>query len=228
MTALATAAPPKVLLFDVNETLLDLAPLKQRVGDLLQDPHAADLWFASLLHYSLVMSAGGQFRPFAEIGAAVLQMLARNADLALSADEARDCLSPMTALPPHADVAPALARLKQKGFRLAALSNSSHAGVQAQLAHAGLTPFFEQQISVESVGQYKPHPEVYAFAAQGMGVPPGDCMLVAAHGWDVAGAAWAGLRTAFIARPGQQKFPLAGEPELDFADLGALAAHFCD
>lgn len=219
---------PRVLLFDVNETLLDLAPLKERVGDLLQNAHAAPLWFASLLQYSLVMSASGQFRPFPEIGAAVLQMLARNSDLVVSAEDARECLSVMTALPPHPDVAPALQRLKQKGLRLAALSNSSRDGVKAQLSHAGLAEFFEQQISVESVGKYKPHPEVYHHAAQQMGVPPDECMLVACHGWDTAGAAWAGLRTAFIAREGQQKFPLAGEPDLDLADLAALAAHFCD
>ena len=219
---------PRVLLFDVNETLLDLTPLKDRVGDLLQNVHAAPLWFASLLQYSLVMSAAGQFRPFPEIGAAVLQMLARNSDLVISPEDARESLSLMAALPPHPDVAPALERLKQKGLRLATLTNSSQEGVKAQMAHAGLTGFFEQQFSVEAVGKYKPHPEVYAYAARQMGVPPQDCMLVAAHGWDVAGAAWAGLRTAFIAREGQQKFPLADAPELDLADLTALAAHFCD
>ena len=56
-----------------------------------------------------------------------------------------------------------------------------------------------------------------------MGTDPAECMLVAAHGWDVAGAQWAGLRSAFIAREGQQKFPLAEPPEIDVADLAALA-----
>lgn len=223
-----TDARPPVLLFDVNETLLDLAPLKERIGDLLQDAHAGPLWFATLLQHSLVLSAAGQFRPFPEVGAAVLQMMARNADLVVSPEDARECLSVMTQLPPHPDVAPGLQRLKDKGLRMAALTNSSKEGVKAQMAHAALTGFFEQQISVEAVGKYKPHPEVYAYAAQQMGVSPQDCMLVAAHGWDVAGAAWAGLRTAFIAREGQQKFPLAEAPEIDVADLAGLAAHFCD
>ena len=52
---------------------------------------------------------------------------------------------------------------------------------------------------------------------------PSECMLVAAHGWDVAGAKWAGMQTAFIAREGQQKFPLAVPPDLDLSDLTALA-----
>lgn len=60
-------------------------------------------------------------------------------------------------------------------------------------------------------------------AAKLLGSELGDCMLVAAHGWDVAGAKWAGMQTAFIAREGQQKFPLAPAPELEVADLLALA-----
>ena len=56
-----------------------------------------------------------------------------------------------------------------------------------------------------------------------MKVEPSECMLVAAHGWDVAGAKWAGLQTAFIARKGQQKFPLSPPPDIDVADLAALA-----
>ena len=93
----------------------------------------------------------------------------------------------------------------------------------AQLEHAGLAGFFERLLSVESVGKFKPHADVYAWAAREMGVPPDQCMLVAAHGWDVAGARWAGMQAAFIARAGQQMFPLAPQPEIDVADLEALA-----
>ncbi len=73
------------------------------------------------------------------------------------------------------------------------------------------------------MGRFKPDRSVYEWGAREMGVAPADCMLVAAHGWDVAGAQWAGMRSAFIARAGQQKFPLAEPPEIDVADLAALA-----
>lgn len=68
---------------------------------------------------------------------------------------------------------------------------------------------------MESVGRFKPDRLVYEWAARQMGVELPDCMLVAAHGWDVAGAQWAGMRSAFVAREGQQKFPLAEAPEID-------------
>ncbi len=218
------ADSPKVLLFDVNETLLDITLLKASVARILRDPHAAELWFATLLQYSLVMTVSDHYAAFPDIGAAALQMLARNAGIALSETEAKAALAPMRWLPPHADVIPALERLSARGWRMATLTNSSQAGVKAQMAHAGLTPFFERQLSVESVGKFKPHADVYHWAAREMQIDPSECMLVAAHGWDVAGAKWAGLQTAFIARAGQQTFPLGPAPDIDVADLAGLAS----
>lgn len=217
------AAKPQVLLFDVNETLLDIQPLKSKVAALLQDEKAADLWFATMLQYSLVTTVAGQYFAFPEIGASVLRMQARNADATLSQDDAKSILSVMMNLPPHPDVEPGLRRLKGAGFRMATLTNSSAQGVEAQMKNSGLDQFFERRLSVDSVRKFKPHADVYAWAAREMGVDPVDCMLVAAHGWDCAGAKWAGMKAAFIARERQQKFPLAPEPDLDVADLSALA-----
>lgn len=74
----------------------------------------------------------------------------------------------------------------------------------------------------EAVGKFKPHSSVYQWAAAQMGAGPDECLLIAAHGWDVAGAHWAGLQTAFVARETQQKFPLAPPPDFDVPDLQAL------
>lgn len=218
-----TTARPSVLLFDVNETLIDIGPVKERVAQMLNDPQAPELWFSMMLQYALVATVAGQYFSFPETGAAVLQMIGHNRDIAIGADEARATLAMMKTSPAHQDVAPALTRLKAAGFRLATVTNSPQEGVKAQLQSGGISHFFEREISVESVRKFKPHADVYAAAARAMQAAPADCMLVAAHGWDVAGAQWAGMRTAFIGRPGQQKFPLAPEPEMEAADLLALA-----
>ena len=189
-------AKPKLLLFDVNETLLDLAPVKQRVSELLLDADGAELWFATMLQYSLVMTVSGRYDPFPEIGAAALQMLARNSAIPLSDEDAKATMALMRELAPHPDVGPALERLKAADWRMATLTNSPQAGAKAQMEHAGLDSFFERQLSVESVRKYKPHAEVYRWAAREMEVDPSACMLVAAHGWDVAGAKWAGLTSS--------------------------------
>ena len=90
------------------------------------------------------------------------------------------------------------------------------------MTNAGLTTFFEALLSVESVGKYKPHADVYRWAAGRAGADVSECLLVAAHGWDVAGAAWAGMRTAFVARPGQQVFPLGPTIDITVPSLAEL------
>ena len=215
---------PKVLFFDVNETLLDLTAMKESVTAALggRDDLLA-LWFTTLLHYSLVETTAGQYHNFDVVGAAALRMLARNYGILLSEGEARAAIAPMRTLPPHADVAPALANLRDAGFRMAALTNSSKAAVASQIGHAGLSDVFETLLSVESVRKFKPQTEVYRWAVREMRVEAEDCMLVAAHGWDVAGALWAGCRAAFVARQGAQLYPLAPEPEIVEPDLAKVA-----
>ena len=199
---------PEVIFFDVNETLLDLTPLVASVGEALGGrPELAPLWFTTLLQYSLVATVADRYSDFGEIGAACLRMVARNHGIELDERAAQRHLAPMRSLPPHPDVMPALERLRTAGFRLATLTNSSTAAVADQMRNAGLAGFFESSLSVEEVGLYKPHAHVYRWAARRVGVDVSGCLLVAAHGWDVAGASWAGMRTAFVARPGQQAFP---------------------
>ena len=199
---------PEVIFFDVNETLLDLTPLVASVGEALGGrPELAPLWFTTLLQYSLVATVADRYSDFGEIGAACLRMVARNHGIELDERAAQRHLAPMRSLPPHPDVIPALERLRTAGFRLATLTNSSTAAVADQMRNAGLAGFFESSLSVEEVGLYKPHAHVYRWAARRVGVDVSGCLLVAAHGWDVAGASWAGMRTAFVARPGQQAFP---------------------
>lgn len=215
---------PKVLFFDVNETLLDLTAMKESVALSLggRDDLLA-LWFTTLLHYSLVETTAGQYHNFDVIGAGVLRMIGRNYGILLSEGEARAAIAPMRTLPPHQDVVTALASLRDAGFRMVTLTNSSKSMVKSQIGKAGLSEFFEDLLSVESVRQFKPKTEVYRWAADQMGLQAEDCMLIAAHGWDVAGALWAGCRAAFVARQGAQLYPLAPEPEIVEPDLMRVA-----
>lgn len=215
-------ARPAVLLFDVNETLLNLQPLEDSIDAVLLENGASRLWFTTMLQYSLVMTVSGQYTALGEIGAATLQMMARNREVVLSDADAKEALKPMLSLPAHADVRQALEQLKASGFRMATLTNSSTSACKAQLESAKIADLFERQLSVETTSKFKPHRDVYQWAATEMGVAPADCMLVAAHAWDVAGAAWAGMQTAFIERAGNQVFPLAQAPTLSASDLDGL------
>ena len=222
---MSTKTRPKVLFFDVNETLLDLTIMKKQVGDALGGNEALlSLWFTTMLQYSLVVSASGRYEPFGHIGAAALQMVAANQDITIPEDKARDIIvNAMQNLPPHPEVKEALAELKKEGYTLVALTNSNKESLKNKFENVGLTSYFDALLSIESVGKFKPFTDVYNWASTKMNVKPEECMLIAAHGWDVAGALWAGWRAAFVGRPGQQPFPLAPQTEINESDLNKIA-----
>ena len=103
-----------------------------------------------MLQYSLVMTVSDQYAALAEIGAVTLQMLGKNHDVVISDAEAKDIVEAMRSLPTHADVSPALLALRQMGFQLVALTNSSDAAVAAQLSNAGIGDCLERHLSVET------------------------------------------------------------------------------
>lgn len=217
---------PQCLFFDVNETLLDLEAMKQSVAQALNGrADLLPLWFTTMLQHSLVATVGDHYDDFGLIGAATLQMVARNQGIELSEEAARQAIAPIRSLPPHPDVKPALEQLKQAGYRIVTLTNSSQAGVDTQMKNAGLFDLFETRLSIEELQMFKPHTHVYKWAARKMKIKPEDCMLIAAHGWDIAGALWAGWRGAFVSRPGAQLYPLAKSPEIIKPDLQRVAAH---
>lgn len=217
--------PPKVLFFDVNETLLDLTTMKKSVGKALGDrDELLPLWFTTMLQYSLVTTVGRQYTDFGLIGAAALQMVAANNGISISEADAKEAiLGPIRSLPAHPEVKEALTQLKKAGYKLVSFTNSSNKGVETQFTNAGLLDYFDERLSVEDIGKFKPHSDTYDWAARKMGVKPSECLLVAAHGWDIAGAIWAGWRGAFVSRPGAQLYPLAPKPEIAESDLTLVA-----
>ena len=150
-------------------------------------------------------------------------MVARNNDIELWGEDAAKAIEPIRSLQAHPDVEPALEKVSQAGFKLVTLTNSSNQGVEQQMQKSGLDKYLTARLSVEEIGIYKPHSHVYRWAVGGMGQGVGDCKLVAAYGRDIAGAIWAGMRGAFIDRPGAQLYPTGPKPEISEQTFEALA-----
>jgi 2-haloacid dehalogenase len=210
----------QVCVFDVNETLLDLAALDPFFERTFGDGAVRRQWFGQMLQLALTATVTGEYRPFGEHGVAALEMLGARHGVPVEPEPLREG---MTSLPPHSDVRPALERLNGAGVRLATLTNSTLEVAEAQLRFAGIRELFEASLSADSVRRLKPAPEPYRHTAEQLGVPIGDVLLVAAHAWDVAGAMAAGARAAFVARPGMVRDPRGREPDLVVADLAELA-----
>lgn len=214
---------PRTLIFDINETLLDLSVLDPHFEHLFGNPKLRHDWFKQVLQSALVSTILDRYEDFGTIAGNALEMIARRHELALTDAERGAVLSTVRSLPPHSDVLPGLTRLRDAGFTLSALTNSPPQVVRAQLSNAGISDFFAHQLTVDAVRRFKPAREVYDYAAQELDCAPDDLYLIAAHDWDIAGAMNAGWRGAFIARHGMVLSPNQPEPDIVGADLIAVA-----
>jgi 2-haloacid dehalogenase len=220
------AVKPKVIVFDVNETLLDLTPMRSSIGKILGDNEdLTALWFSTMLHHSLVSTVSGDYQDFGKIGVAALMMVAQNQGIEITQEQAVTAIKiPLLSLPAHPDAKGSLSALKAKGYKLVSLTNSSNEGLKTQFANAGLTNYFDERMSIEDIKVYKPDLRAYAWALKKLAVKPEEALMVAAHGWDVAGAKAAGMQTAFVARPGKALYPLAPKPDYVLTDLSELVS----
>lgn len=213
----------RAIVFDVNETLLDLAALDPIFERRFGDAGVRREWFGQVLQSALVATVTDAYSDFGAIGMAALEMVAARRGGALGEDDRRAVREGMRGLPPHPEVRESLERLRSAGLRLATLTNNALPVVEAQLANAGLRDLFEQVLSGDEVRRLKPAPEPYRLAAERLGVPVDQIRLVAAHAWDVTGAMRAGCVAAFVARPGQVLDPLAPRPDVVGRDLREVA-----
>ncbi|MET8639317.1 haloacid dehalogenase type II [Streptomyces sp. NPDC004680] len=212
-----------IVVFDVNETLLDLDAIRPTFERIFDDPAAMRLWFAHLITYSEALTLSGIYVPFTDIGGAVLRMLAATRNITISDADTAELTDRFAAMPPHPEVPAALRRLHDHGFRLFTLTNNPPETSGRQLERAGLSDLFERRFSVEDVRRHKPAPEVYHSVAGVLGVDPGAICLVACHVWDTIGAAAAGWQTALVLREGNAPLDVGPQPDYIGQDLDAIA-----
>lgn len=214
---------PKVLVFDVNETLLDLRALDPHFERVFGDAAVRRQWFQQFVQNFLVTVVLGTYVDFGTIGRGALDMVAQRLGKTLTDDDRKRILGTIRELPPYPEVRESLERLRAAGFRLGTLTNSTKPMAEAQMQYARLKDLFEQILSADEVKRLKPAPEPYRLAAERFGVPVGEVRLVAAHAWDVAGALRAGCKAAFVARPGMVLDPIHEPPDVVGRDLREVA-----
>lgn len=222
------ALRPDIVVFDVNETLLSLSTLRPGFAEVFGTADLIGEWFARMLHGSVVSNELEDYRSFGTIGVEALLMLAHKNGVDLSRERAEGVVAGMRRLEPHPDVIPALESLRSAGLRTATLTNGSNEAASEQLDHAGITSLLDERMTVDEVRTFKPARIVYRTAAERFGVDVSEMLMVAAHDWDIAGAAAAGCQTAFVARPGVS-WSLPGEPPgLVVDDLAHLVGALTD
>ncbi len=219
-------APPAVLVFDVNETLLDIESLAPLFGELFGDERLLREWFAQLIMYSMSITLAGNYVTFPVLAQGVLRMMGDIYHVAVTDTDVDRLKTALLTMPAHPDAAEGLVAMRDNGFRLVTLTNSPpNPDGPTALQNSGLGEYFEHQLSVDARSMFKPSPAVYRYVCETLGVAPSDCMMVAAHVWDTIGAQNAGFSGALITRRGNAPLPVDGlpQPEIVARDVRQLA-----
>ncbi len=213
-----------IIVFDVNETLLDLETLRPTFERIFAEPAALRLWFGGLITYSEALTLAGVYIPFTDIGSSVLRMLAATRGISVTEHDAAELTERFASMPPHPDVPAALRRLREEGFRLFTLTDNTLEISGRQLEKAGLLDLFERRFSVdETVRRHKPAPEAYHSVVAALEVDPGGVCLIASHVWDTIGALSAGWQAGLILREGNAPLDVGPQPDYVGDDLAAIA-----
>jgi 2-haloacid dehalogenase len=212
-----------LIVFDVNETLLDLETMTPTFEHIFDDKAAMRLWFANFIMYSAALTVAGQYVPFTDIGAAVMKMLADTRGIKITDSDKRELTEKFSTMPPHPEVPAALRKLRAAGFRLFTLTDNLLEVQSRQLEHAGIVGLFERRFSADGVKHHKPAPEAYGYVVKELGVRPSRLCLIACHTWDTLGAVAAGWEAALIRRPGNDLLAVGPQPQFVGDDLNDIA-----
>jgi 2-haloacid dehalogenase len=200
------------VLFDLNGTLVDPA--------VLLDP--PELAIAALdeanvmAMITVIAGAEAQFKPL--LDAALRRGLER---AGRDPDEAAAALERLPEMPAYPDVPDALAALREGGCRLAVLTQSAAEAGETVLRNAGIREHFERVLSAPESSAFKPEDLAYHAALETLGAT--EAWFVAGHWWDIAGAAYAGLKTAWVSRT-DRAYPVAmPAPDVRGADIQEIA-----
>lgn len=212
-----------LIVFDVNETLLDLTTMEPIFERIFHDKGAMRLWFANLILYSSALTVAGCYVPFTDIGSAVMKMLADTRGIKIEDADRKEMVDKFSTMPPYPEVPSALEKLRKAGFRLFTLTDNLREVQTRQLEHGGIAHLFERRFSADEVKHHKPSREAYGHVANELGVKPSELCLIACHTWDTLGAVAAGWQGALIKRVGNEVLGVGPQPQFAGKDLHDVA-----
>ena len=207
----------KVLAFDQYGTVVDmLKDLTAKVTPFLADKgwdgeaHRFVTWWRRTHFENSMIDAlcDRGHTPYRQIGHRAVSHVMDRAGITYTQEEVARLVSQIETLSPFPDVIEALQRLRDAGYRLAILSNGDRDMLEAAKPHIGFA--FDETISVQEAGYFKPHWKTYAKAEEILQEERTSILFVANHAFDCVGAKAFGMRTAFIDR---RKRPFGQEPQ---------------
>ena len=212
------------IVFDCNETLLDLTTVTPIFQRLFGEPRTMRLWFRELITYSQALTIADVYVPFTDISGAVLDKIATPRGVNVTEADRKELTDRFATMPPYPDVPVGLRRLKAAGFHLFTLTDNTAAISGRQLTHGGIVDLFDRRFSVDDTAKrHKPAPEAYAEVARGLGASPSEMCMIACHTWDTIGVLAAGWEAGLIRRVNNDVLDTAAQPQYVGKDLIEIA-----
>jgi 2-haloacid dehalogenase len=213
----------RACVFDAYGTIFDFASAAARCSDVLGETtrRLTALWRDKQLQYTWLRAVQGRHADFWQVTGDALDFALET--LGRADPGLRDQLMQLyLRLDPFPEVPAVLRQLRSAGFATAILSNGTPAMLTGAIEHAGLGGLFDQVLSVEMVGVYKPHPTVYQLACDRLGLAANAIVFLSSNAWDAHAAAAFGMRVVWCNRHGQKRERLPGSPDGEICSLAEL------
>jgi 2-haloacid dehalogenase len=209
--------------FDAYGTLFDVSSVARGAQDELGDRWQAlsDLWRFKQLQYTWLRGLAGHHVDFWRVTGDALDYALGSLGLEDAALRER-LMNLYLSIAAYPEVPAMLATLKARGLRLAILSNGSPSMLAAAVQNSGFDDLFDAVLSVETVGVYKPHPDVYGMAPRALGVPKEGICFLSSNSWDAYSAKAFGFRVLWCNRFGQAPERIPETPDGEIRDLSVL------
>lgn len=217
----------KAIVFDAYGTLFDVNSVGALAEQLFPGKGAelTALWRERQIDYSRLHSMAGRYRPFWEITADALIFAAHRLGLSLNEAARVKLMNQYACLSAFPESLGALRELKAMQLPLAILSNGTPGMLDIAIKSAGMTGLFDHVLSAETVGRYKPAPEVYRLGTDTLGVPARQTLFVSSNGWDACGATWFGYTAFWINRTGLPLDELGVSPAAEGRQMTDVVAY---
>lgn len=210
--------------FDAYGTLFDVHSAVSKLRTDVGPRHAelSELWRQKQLQYTWLRSLMNEHADFWQVTGDALAVAMDSVGIA---DQTlHDALmQSYLKLDAYPEVPHMLEMLRRAGMKTAILTNGSPKMIAAAVSSAGLEALIDRQLSVETVGIFKPARQVYQLAVDRLGVQPASISFQSSNAWDAAAARHFGFQVAWINRFSQPEERLpGGRPSAVLSDLSAL------
>ncbi len=209
--------------FDAYGTLFDVHSAVAGLRDSIGPKHAelSATWRTKQLEYTWLRSLMVEHIDFWQLtgDALAVAMATTNIDNKTLHEKLMQAYLTLDAF---AEVQHVLTLLHRARMPTAILTNGSPMMIAAAVRSAGLEGLIDHQLSVESVGIYKPDSRVYQLAVDTFNVPANAISFQSSNAWDAAAAANFGFQVAWVNRYSQPAERLPGKPDAVIEDLHGL------